>query len=319
MSEPRHRGPDDELRTLAAGQFGVVTRRQATDVGVDRYALARRIARGEWLTVSSRVVRAAAAPVHPLARAQAALLHVGRGAALASQSAAAFWDLPGFQIEPVEVIRGRKGTNANNALCRVHTSTAIDDGHICEVDGLRVTTPLRTVFDLSASLHPLRTSRLLDTCHNRGLVSWSALQRMVDELGGRGRRGTTLMRELAAERPVGFRPPESHLEARVNEVLVRGGQRPFTPQVDLGDRENWIGRVDLADRVDRIVLEVQSERHHGSLTDQVRDAERMCRLRAAGWTVLEVDEFQVWHRPQELVERVRVARQESRRARFEAA
>jgi hypothetical protein len=105
----------------------------------------------------------------------AALLHVGRDAAIGGQSAAAFWGLPGFRLEPVEVLLARGGTTAVNGLCRLRTSTAFDDGHVCEVDGMRVTTPIRTVFDLSAALHPLRTARLLDTCHNRGLVTWSAL------------------------------------------------------------------------------------------------------------------------------------------------
>ena len=282
-------------------------------------AVAHRLERGEWIRVSSRVLRAASAPDHPLTNAQAALLHVGRDAALGGQSAVTFWDVPGFRIDPIDLLRGRGGTTARNELCRVRTSTAFDDGHVAEIDGIRVTTPIRTVFDLAAVLHPLRVARLLDTCHNRGLVSWPALHQLVDELGRRGRRGTTLMRELAAERPVGFRPPESHLEARVNEVLIRAGQRPFTPQVDLGDQDGWIGRVDLVDRGDRVALEVQSERFHGSLTDRRRDAERIGRLRAAGWIVIEVDDFVVWHRPRELLDRVRDARLESRRRRFQAA
>jgi hypothetical protein len=280
--------------------------------------MASGIRRGEWVAVTSRVLRAASAPDHPMTRATAALLHVGRDAALGGPSAGAFWEAPGFRLEPVEVLRRRGGTTSPNGLCRVRTSTAFDDGHVAEVGGIRVTTPLRTIFDLAAVLHPRRTSRLLDTFHNRGLVTWSALHRMVDDLGGRGRAGTVLMRELAAERPVGFRPPESNLEARVNEILVESGQRPLTPQVDLGD-EAWIGRVDLVDRADRIALEVQSGRFHGSLTDRRRDRERMDRLRAAGWIVIEVDDFEVWHRPRTVIDKVRAARGESRRIRFEAA
>jgi len=315
MSQEAVEGRDRALRERAADQLGFVTRDQAAAVGLDRYAIARRIANGEWQAVSNRVLRARAAPDHPLSGGQAALLHVGRDSALAGPSAAAFWDLPGFRIEPVLVIRGRPGTRQANALCRVRTSTAFDDGHVCEVDGLRVTTPIRTIFDLARDLHPLRTARLLDTCHNRGLVSWAGLHRIVDELGTRGRGGTTVMRELAAERSIGFRPPESRLEARVNEVLVRAGERPFTPQVDLGDH-SWIGRVDLVDRHDIIALEVQSDRYHASLTDRRRDAERLARLTAAGWIVVEVDDFMVWHRPHEVVAKVRAARRERRRRTF---
>jgi len=318
MIEQSTHGPDEVLRALASRQLGMVTRKQAFELGLGPKAMAWRHRRGEWVIVTSRVLRAASAPDHSLATAMAALLHVGRDVALGGHSAASLWGLPGFRLDPVEVVRSRGGTSSPNSICRVRTSTAFGDGHVAEVDGMRVTTPIRTIFDLSAHLHPLRTARLLDSCYNRGLVTWSSLHRIVTELGGSGRRGTTLMRELAAERPEGFRPPESNLEARVNEVLIRNGERPFSSQVDLGDDE-WIGRVDLVDRPDRIALEVQSGLFHGSLTDQRRDADRMRRLRSAGWIVVEVDDFLVWHRPQELVDRIRAARRDSRRARFEAA
>lgn len=120
MHERGSSGRDHQLWALAARQLGMVTRRQAADLGLNADAMARRLRRGEWIAVTGVVLRAASAPDHALARGQAALLHVGRDAALAGQSASAFWDVPGFRLEPVDVIRGRKGTTASNELCRVH-------------------------------------------------------------------------------------------------------------------------------------------------------------------------------------------------------
>ncbi len=240
--------------------------------------------------------------------AKAALLDVGGGAALARYSAAALWQFPGFKLMPVHVVCHRNPGVRVSPLCVVHTSAAFDDRHVTELDGLRVTTAVRTIFDLAATLHPKRTARLLDRAWSRGLLSRRTLDRTLDELGASGRSGITLLRELVAERPPDYRPPESNLEARVNELLVEDGQRPLERQVDLGDDHEWIGRVDLLDRECKVIFEVQSDLYHLSLTDQRHDAERKARLERAGWLVVEIDEFVVWHRRRELLDTVRRAR-----------
>jgi very-short-patch-repair endonuclease len=243
-----------------------------------------------------------------LLRAQAALLDVGGDAALARWAAAALWQLPGFELCPIHVVRSRNPGVRTTGLASVHTSTTFDERHVTEVDGLRVTTPVRTIFDLAGVVHPKRTELLLDRAWARGLVSWRTLHRTLDQLGCRGRPGIALLRELADARPIDFRPPESNLEARVNELLIADGQRPLERQVDLGDDGDWIGRTDLLDREHRLVVEIQSDLYHLSLTDRRRDSVRRDRLESVGWRVLEIREFTVWHRRDELLATVREAR-----------
>ena len=204
--------------------------------------------------------------VTPLLWAQAGLLDVGGEAALARWSAAAIWQFPGFELRPVHIVRGRNPGVRSSELAVVHTSTTFDERHIAVVDGIRVTTPARTIFDLAGVVHPKRVERLLDRAWSRGLLTGWVLRRTLDELAVRGRPGIQLLRELADARPEDFRPPESNLEARVNELLVADGQRPLERQVDLGGDE-WIGRVDLYDRDHRLIFEVQSDLHHLSLSD----------------------------------------------------
>jgi very-short-patch-repair endonuclease len=300
--------PDQILRSIACEQFALVARRQAHDAGLRGRVLRRRIERGDWIPLSPRVMSSGATPLMPLMLAKAALLDVGGDAALARFSAAALWQLPGFELSPVHVVRSRNPGVRTSGLCVVHTSAAFDDRHVTELDGLRVTTPVRTIFDLAATLHPKRTELLLDRAWTRGLLGWETVHRTLDELGASGRAGITLLRELAADRPPDHRPPESNLEARVNELLIEDGQRPLERQVDLGDDIGWIGRVDLLDRECRVIVEVQSDLYHLSLTDQRRDAERKARLEAAGWLVIEISEFVVWHRRRDLLDAVRQAR-----------
>lgn len=306
---------DDPIRALAASQFGVVSRAQAASLGLRYHGVEHRLRRGEWLAISPRVIRAAAAPDHPMLDVMAGVLDVGGGPTVCRASAAAVWGLPGFRIEPVHVLRERGLHPRADRLAVVHTSVALPAAHLARVDGVLVTTPLRTIFDLAGTLHPGRTERLLDSAAGRGLCTYLGLHRMLDSFGGRGRAGVQVLRELAADRPPGVRPPESGLELRVNQILLRDGQRPLERQLDLGE-ENWTGRFDLADRPDNFVLEVQSDTYHGSVLDRRRDAERRRELEAAGWVVDEAHEYDIWHRPQVVADLVRSGRRRGREARL---
>jgi very-short-patch-repair endonuclease len=73
--------------------------------------------------------------------------------------------------------------------------------------------------------------------------------------------------------------------------------------VDLG-HDAWIGRVDFVHRANKIVIEVQSERFHAALSSRRDDAVRFERLRAAGFTVVEVWDEEVWHRPSNFLDTI---------------
>jgi very-short-patch-repair endonuclease len=90
-------------------------------------------------------------------------------------------------------------------------------------------------------------------------------------------------------------------------VANRAGFRGFVRQVDVGDEYDWLGRVDFVDRVHKVIVEVQSSRFHSALLDAQRDAARIAALRAAGWTVVEVREHDLWHNPDIVVAQLRTA------------
>jgi very-short-patch-repair endonuclease len=173
------------------------------------------------------------------------------------------------------------------------------------INGIRVTTPVRTLVDLAGRLHPDRVERVCDTMWARRLITYRHLHDYAVRLPPKGGApGARVIRRLAEARPPEFRPPESSAEHRVNELLEKAGVPELERQVDIGDNNTWIGRVDLADRRLRVLVEVQSELFHGSVLDQRNDQVRLARLRAAGWAVLEVQQFDIWHRPERVVEAI---------------
>jgi very-short-patch-repair endonuclease len=306
--------PDESLRNLAASQHGLITSLQAQQAGLSRHSLQRRLARGEWRRVSSRVIRATASADTDDQRLMATALDAGSSAFLSHSTAARLWDIPGFDADDIQVSRLRASTGRPARRSRVHEPRLLPSHHLTRLRNLPLTNPTRTIFDLAGVVSPGKLERALDTAWSRRLVTGRSLHGMLPELAQRGRSGIGLMRQLLEERPRDYTPMDSGTEVRAKQVLADAGIRDFEHQVDLGDEHEWLGRVDLVDRARRIVIEIDSERYLGALIDRRADAERTARLEAAGYIVRRVIDTDVWHRPRVLVRTVRDARRERRSA-----
>lgn len=304
----------ERYANLTARQHALATRSQLMALGYEPHDIARRIARGILEEVTGRVLRVGGSPHTPHQAAMAAVLDSGPGAVLARSSALALWGLPSFELTPLHVLRDRSGRAHETALATIHTTVRLDAEHVMELYGIPVSSPVRALVDLAGVVSYGRLERICDWAWSRRLLTGTSLHEAVATLAIRGRPGVAKLRALAEARPIGYRPPESSLEARAAEILASAGERGLQAQVDLGD-DDWIGRVDLVDLELRVVVEIQSDLFHTSVSDRERDRLRRERLRAAGWIVIEVAEFDVWHRPDRFLAAVRQARAEARRRR----
>jgi very-short-patch-repair endonuclease len=151
-------------------------------------------------------------------------------------------------------------------------------------------------------------ARTVDDAIVKRLTNPRALHEMLAVLARRGRTGIANMRIVLADRPPGYRPPESHLEARTQEILRNAGLGQFERQSDVGDELGWIARVDFLDPATRLILQVDGDRWHASLSDRLHDADQDARLRRAGYRVLRITETQVFMHPDEVAAVVHAAR-----------
>lgn len=298
---------DLQLRQLAEHQRGVISRAQACALGLSSEAIQRRVVSGAWEPVTPRVLRLTGCPRDYPQACLAAVLDAGDGAVASHLSAAYLWGLPGFvPVEPVEVSRYRRRGRHPSVLATLHEPRLLPKHHRDEVDSVPVTTVARTVFDLAGCLHPQRTERALDNALNRNLVAVPQLRSAAVELLEHGRTGSALMRVLLEDRGVGYVPPESGLEGRFLGLLDQAGIERPDCQVDLGG-DAWIGRVDFYYRRLRLVIEIDSDRHHTAKLDREHDVKRDAALRAAGYRVLRIQEQDVRHRPWVVLVKVRAA------------
>jgi hypothetical protein len=291
------------MEALASTQHGLLSRTQAFELGLSSKAIEHGLRNRHWHRVGRGVYRLAGAIETPRLRAMTAVLAAGEGAALSHKSAAALHDLPGFHLEPLIV--SIKRTRRSLSGVRLEQSMALQPEHCQVVDSIRCTTVARTLFDLCGDVNARRAERALDTALARKLVTRPALWRVLDELAEHGRAGTVLFRTLLTEREPDYTPPESELEVRFIELVVAHGLAEPERQVDLGDRDGWIGRVDFLFRAARLVVEVDGAEFHDGLVDQRRDSERDARLVAAGWHVLRFRWDDIVNRPDAVARAIR--------------
>lgn len=295
-----------ELRALAARQHGVVSRTQARRLGASRKSLARRLAGPGWEAPAPQVLRLVGTTDTFSQRCLAGVLDLGPSAVISRTAAAALWGLPGFVPGDVHVTRPVAATSRTSRLAVVHESRYLPEHHRTFREAIPLTTVARTVFDLAGCLHPGRTERAMENALKYRLVDLETLRRVTIELLARGRAGSTLMRELLAQRGVGYIPPASGLEADFLALLVAAHVELPEGQVDLG-ADGWIGRVDFYYRRHRLVIEIDSHLHHTARLDAESDASRDRGLRAAGFEVLRITERQLRERPDQVVAVVRGA------------
>ncbi len=302
----------DALRALARRQHGVVSRQQLTELGFTRPAVGRAVASGHLERVTARVLRLGGSPSSAPQRALIAALDA-RGV-VALYSAASMWHAPGFTLEPVHTLSTRRPHRDVRPTGRMHSSVRLEEVDITTLDGIPITTPVRTLLDLAGHIHPVRLSQLCDRMLTNRLLRLEVLHAMGTRLPPRGGApGNSEFRKLLLARPEGYRPAESNLEQRFEWILKEAGERRFERQADVGDDDGWIGRVDFVDRDLRVIVEVQSALFHSGLVDRERDARRLARLRQAGWIVVEVTDHEVWHRKDLVIARIRTARAHARR------
>ena len=274
-----------------------------------------------WERLTPNVLRLVGAPRTREQRLMAAVLDAGLGGALSHTTAAAHWRIPGNLFEPIHVTRERDRSDRIARLAVVHEPLVLPAHHTVRLDEIPVVLPARALIEVAGMQRRgaeiewwvAKIARMVDTAWAMRLVSGDSIRAMIDELSERGRPGLGTMRQVMAERPRGYVPPASGLEGRYQTILQNGGEAPMERQVDLGDAIRWLGRVDFVDRPLKVIVEIQSERHHTSFLDEQLDAERIARLEAAGWIVVPVNEADVWHRPWVVLEQVRAARADARR------
>lgn len=274
---------DQRIAAIAALQRGRVSRAQLLAAGLSYAAIARRVRRGALWPVHGGAVLAVGQPHSvELGAETAALLTMRAGAVLSWWTAADLWDLGVPSGDRVHVTVPGGGSAHRDGVV-VHRARILAPRDVRVHQGLPLTTPARTLLDLS----PVLTARQLERAFDRALVARSMFLGDVAELLSRvpGQAGAPSLKAVL-EHERGPTVTRSEAEEIVLE-LVRDADLP-EPEVNV---EIAGYEVDFLWRAQGLVVEIDGFRFHSTARRFEHDHRKDAALRAAG---LEVRRFTFW-------------------------
>lgn len=293
------RAHDDQAGQIAARQHGLITRRQALDVGFTADSIQSRRRSGRWVTVEVGVYRLRGVPATWKSRVLALCLALDGIAS--HRTAAALQRVEGFPPNLVEVSVPRGRSVPRHGVV-IHEST---DLHLFEpemVDGIPTTPVARLAVDLGAVVSFARFDRAVGDLVREKRVTWQELLGQLFRHSRKGRNGVGILRSLLEER-YGEDVGESELErAFLRELRRRGLDEPAAQHV-VSDGDGFIARVDFAYVSLRIAMELDGRRYHGESVFEA-DRDKRDRLVAAGWVVLEITWRMLFDHPEQVFRRI---------------
>jgi len=299
---------DPRVARVLAAQCGVISREQAFGAGVSRRQLDRLTLSHEWEIALPRVYRALAAAPSDDQALWAASLWAGNGARLSHASAARSWVIEGV-AHPKPELWIASTSHLRDSRVRVHRTGDLPRVPTRRVDGLRVTSPERTIIDLAGRLDESTLEWAIEQLRLRRLLTISSLTRALAAMRVRGRPGAGRLRHVLAT--LTDAPAESMLEVAVGRLLRRS--RIPAPERQLavvagGQRY----RLDFAWSWRRVALECDGRRHHSDAATFRRDRERWTHLAATvGYRIVFVTWDDVQRRPEWVIEQVSAALREA--------
>jgi very-short-patch-repair endonuclease len=269
-------GADRKVVAVARRQHGLVTTPQLFATGLTGDAIKHRVKQG-WLRRRHRGVYLVGPLETPLTRAMAAVLAYGDGALLSHYSAAVVWGLrpaPGHVMHVTvagRTVRSRDGI-------RAHSVRHLHPHDATRHRGIPVTSPARTLLDLTTAVSARDLSRAADEARVHRLVTDVSLNEQFKRYPHH--RGTAALRKVIQTEPALTR---SEAERRLLE-LIRAARLP-EPETNVR-----VGRweLDFLWRAERLVVEVDGYAYHSSRSSFEGDRRRDAELAAHGIRVVRV-------------------------------
>jgi very-short-patch-repair endonuclease len=273
-----------ELNRIAVAQHSLITLDQALHAGMTVAQVRHKVDSGEWIVVRRRVYAVAGAPATWAQAVAATAFTLQPRAWLSHATAGRLWGFSVPEHEGIDVLVDL-GRRVKMAGVTSHRSGALFTADLSHHFRIPVTTPERTLVDLSGCVPAATVAKMVDEGLRRRIVRLGRLSTCVARLPKSPGRRPAVIQELLAERLPGYDPGDSDLETRVLRALVAAGFLAPVQQhrVRLGKRTF---RIDLAYPLAKLAIELDGWEFHSSRTAFDDDRARANALVAAGWTVL---------------------------------
>jgi very-short-patch-repair endonuclease len=303
VREENNLSPSDPCMQRALAQYGVIGRDEAKNLGLSDAALHRKVRTGKWITHLPRTFVVVGSPDTWERHLMAALVWAGPSSRLSHRAAAALHGLSDCPRSVVELTTDRRLTPVENVI--VHRLRRLERHDSMKLGAFTLTTPARTILDLGAVVDTDIVEAALEDALRRRLTTLPALHWQLRTSGGKGIRGSEVLRDLLAVRPVGYEYIRSDLELKVERVLR--SLRNIPPYVRQHEVLTRRGRrfLDFAFPERLVGVEAVSYKWHGGRESWRADLQRDRDLRSLGWRLLYVSLEDITQRRKQFVSDLR--------------
>jgi hypothetical protein len=216
-------------------------------------------------------------------RARGVALVMPPDAAIGGRSAAAWYGADISSVtDPVVVVAPRGCSWDGPRGVRVHKTNLSPAEVVIDEEGVRLTTAVRTAWDVATLETTLTAVPLLDAMVGDGRLGEQALVAEAVVRRGQWRSG-----RAADVFPLVDGRAQSPPESRVRVACVRAGLPRPVPQFVIIENGEFLGQVDLAWPEAKVVVEYEGAYHFDGL-QIVKDDQRYVRLVVAGWRVIRL-------------------------------
>jgi very-short-patch-repair endonuclease len=293
----------DAVYRKAGRQHGLITRAQVRVLGMSAGAISNRLNSDEWTRIYDGVYLVQPFSMTEDAALLAAILRAGEGAAASHRAAAGKLGLDGGFLHCVELY-SRRWLRSHNGLV-IHRTNDLPTRDIVRFGAIPVTNATRTLIDLGNVVDPSTLEIALESALHKRLTSIHKLRRRLDELAGRGRRGTQAIRRLLEQRDPNLAAAASRLEIEFHNLARRGGLPEAVRQLEVVTPSGHRRYIDFAYPEQLLGIEVGGREWHTGPVAERRDSVRHNELTAMGWRILYFSWTDVVQRAPYVLEAIR--------------
>ena len=160
-------------------------------------------------------------------------------------------------------------------------------------DGIRLTSPPRTLFDSADMLGPRAAKSVLEQILHERMCTLETVIDTYLRLNHPHRPGSRVMGEVLRSRPKWQEALQSDLEHRVHEAIQRLGLPPAVPQCPVHLPSGRLLHLDFGWPEWKVGLEVDDPCWHAGEAERHRDVHRDRKAATVGWAVSRVSKIDV--------------------------
>ncbi len=269
--------------------YGIASDAELRLLGVTAAQRERLVAQGLLVAVHKSVYRLRSTPESLEGRCRAICLRCPDGV-ITGRAGGRLWSVRRMGNDPTIEVRVPRFANALAAggirLRRCNVLEPVDVVH--RPDGIRVVSPPRLLFDLSAVLDDLALESVLEQILDRGWCTMPTIHATGRRLCHPARPGSTRFARVVASRPSWLKPADSDLEVQLFDALRRRGVSGLVRQQRLELPGGWAIHADIAVPDLRWAIPVDHVTWHGGRVDAQRDKENDRQAAILGWLVSRV-------------------------------